>query len=179
MPSPEQPVATALIRSAASRFVDGARRIFRYPLVSGLAVWAALLTVAYLVGTLAIAPMIGEAAGLTGGVYNMDSTPRATAKVSAEPIVQISPIATAPQVAAAPVGQKPDKLKPKRHRHRRHRTLPPDEVFLARQHHSGDEDHGDSEPKHEPSDDENRDSGSGGDSAASGRIQDGERLGDG
>lgn len=157
------------------------RRVSRYPIVGGLVVWTALLSIAYLVGTLAIAPMISEAAGIGNGVYSIEPSTR-TASAKSEPLVQISPVsAPQPSPAVAPIKIEETKHKRKR-RHRQ--ELPPDAVFLS--HRRGSEtDRTVEEPsKHESGDDEQKDFGNGGEDRGAGDdstrgVQEGQTIGDG
>lgn len=191
-PSPEPPVANQVANgqagSVSSRILARARNILRRPLVRGLALWAALLTVAYLVGTLAIAPMISEAAGLGTKVYTVERSSR-IAHAGRDPGVQISPVAAQP-VAAVVSPAKHEKERRKRRRRHRQRELPPDMVFLAHGHENNEEQKAEPpapDTRQERSDDERKDFGDGGGDSGgegggadfSGGVQEGESLGDG
>jgi hypothetical protein len=123
------------LREWQVRLLTGVEVLSRSPIARGAAVWLLLLGAAWLVGTLAIAPMIGEAAGLRKDVYDVSAEPRKS-ELRPEPAVMITPVATSKPAAmeAKPAEGAATEAKPKLHRkrHRRHHSLPADETYLGR-----------------------------------------------
>jgi hypothetical protein len=98
-------------------------RLVRSSIVRGLLLWSFLIGFAYLVGTLFIAPMISDAAGLQHRYVWTPSTGSKSSKSSSEPDVQITSVGAAKIVNLSAVQPQPLKEKPHKKKRSRHKVV--------------------------------------------------------